>query len=84
MVHVVLYFLAQYNNVTIASTQNLSVLFTADLMFNYLVFVCVYVSECIRATLESYAKMIRGQGRSQYAPVYPIMTQLLKIGFGQL
>ena len=37
-----------------------------------------------RATLESYAKLVRGQGRSQYAPVYPVMTQLLKIGFGQL
>ena len=37
-----------------------------------------------RATLESYAKLVRGQGRSQYAPVYPVLTQLLKIGFGQL
>ena len=38
----------------------------------------------LRATLESYAKVVRGQGRSQYAPVYPVMTQLLKIGFRQL
>ena len=42
-----------------------------------------YCNFCLsRATLESYAKIVRGQGRSQYAPVYPIMTQLLKIGFG--
>ena len=53
-----------------------------DLMLTYFVLVCVSVR--IRATLESYAKVVRGQGRSQYAPVYPIMTQLLKIGFGQL
>ena len=46
--------------------------------------VCTSRVFSFRATLESYAKVVRGQGRSQYAPVYPTMTRLLKIGFGQL
>ena len=47
---------------------------------------CTYILHVysFRATLGSYAKVVRGQGRSQYAPVYAVMTQLLKIGFGQL
>jgi len=33
-----------------------------------------------RATLDTYAKRVRSQGQSQYAPIYPVMVELLKKG----
>lgn len=33
-----------------------------------------------RATLDTYSKRVRGQMRSQYAAVYPVMVSLLKRG----
>ena len=33
-----------------------------------------------RATLDAYSKRKRGQARSQYAEVYPVMVSLLKRG----
>ena len=33
-----------------------------------------------RATLDTYAKRVRGQMKTQYTSVYPIMVSLLKRG----
>ena len=33
-----------------------------------------------RATLDTYAKRVRSQGQSRYAPIYPVMVELLKKG----
>ena len=33
-----------------------------------------------RATLDSYSKRVRGQTKSEYADVYPVMVSLLKKG----
>jgi len=34
----------------------------------------------IQATLDTYAKRVRSQGQSRYAPIYPVMVELLKKG----
>lgn len=34
----------------------------------------------IQATLDTYANKVRSQGHSQYAPIYPVMIELLKRG----
>ena len=53
----------------------------------YIVYTCILMAVILsvgvsrdRATLDTYSRRVRGQAKSQYPPVYPVLVSVLKRG----